>query len=334
MRADALPAAVRRLQRRRRSGSCAARLAAAALVALGPRLGAPRDARGDRAHARRAGSRRRRRRAAARRRPLQLGGLLAQDGGGAAVGARRRRPRRGEPLVAVEPVDVAPDAFGERRRRAASRARPRRARPRSAADAGRPAAPGRARSGRPRRARAPCRRSARTLVALVADEVVDAVRRARARARRRPPRRGPRRRRTAASAVPSPAIVSALPACAVATNDGTTAAGRARGPYGMPKRRIVCSTPVQRGVGAAVHLAGELRRRVEVRRAARAACPRRAASARGVAVDPDRAAVDDALDLLVARRLEDHLRAAHVDRDRREPGRRPPRSRRRLPRDG
>ena len=32
-----------------------------------------------------------------------------------------------------------------------------------------------------------------------------------------------------------------------------------------------------------------------------------------VAVDPDRAAVEDALDPLVARGVEDHLRAVHVD---------------------
>ncbi len=37
--------------------------------------------------------------------------------------------------------------------------------------------------------------------------------------------------------------MSGVPAFALAMNAGTTAAGRARGPYGMPKRRIVVESP-------------------------------------------------------------------------------------------
>ena len=80
-RADALPAAVRRLQPRRPSASSRPRLAAAALVALGTRLGAAGDERVDR-RPRDARPRCRRRDPPARRRPLQLG---------AAPGGRRRR---------------------------------------------------------------------------------------------------------------------------------------------------------------------------------------------------------------------------------------------------
>ena len=176
----------------------------------------------------------------------------------------------------------------------------------------------------------------RIVVVLGADEVVGAVRGApaRARARRRP--RGPRRRRTGATGEPSPAIVSGSPASARSTNAGTTAAGRARGPYGMPKRRTVYSTPVELAVGAAVQLAGQLRRRVEVRRraaapvlvvAARPACPSRPRSSRRRSTRPTPAC---------ARRLEHVQRPARVaplgldgsarDRVRR---RRPPRGGRR-----
>ena len=88
-RADLLPASLRRVQRRGAEPRARAGARAAALVALGPRLGEARDARADRA-TRDAGALGGRRRAAARRRPLQRAGLLEQDGRRAAVGARHR----------------------------------------------------------------------------------------------------------------------------------------------------------------------------------------------------------------------------------------------------
>ena len=70
---------------------------------------------------------------------------------------------------------------------------------------------------------------------------------------------------------------------------------------------------VQLRVRAAVHLAGELRRRVQVRGKRERALLVDDSVDRRVAVDPDGAAVDDAVDAGVAGRLEDHLRAVDVD---------------------
>ena len=57
---------------------------------------------------------------------------------------------------------------------------------------------------------------------------------------------------------------SGSPASARATKRATTVDARAPGPCGMPKRRMVGVNPYMRGVRAAVHLACELGRRVEV----------------------------------------------------------------------
>ena len=215
-------------------------------------------------------------RAAARQRRLQRRRVVASDGGGAAGGARggardRRAVRHGEP------VDVAADALA----RSSSAAR----QPSSAAARSPEARPNSRSTGRS----GPCSTgtsatSSRTVSAicrhadeLVADEVVDPARRRPARAPRRCPRRDPRRRRTGASALPSPAIVSGVAGLRLADER------RARRPPGGRAARTGC-----RSGGSSSRRRTSSRRSGSTSRrrasspcrgaaAARAACPRRAA---------------------------------------------------------
>ena len=131
-------------------------------------------------------------------------------------------------------------------------------------------------------------------------------------AARRRPRRDPRRRRSAATARRSPAMVSGSPASALRTKIGIT---RRR-----PRARAVGDAEAQdraaRGRRARRRSGSTSRRRAwspcRGGRAARAACPRRRV-ARDVAVDPDRARVDDARDARAARGLQHVERAARVE---------------------